>query len=428
MKLNELRSLFIDEVIQRREEGCDVSSFEKIDIQNLGEDTILTLYKGLMKLEPSSDFPYIEPSCLDKIRKCRPDGPRRIELKLSKEELKDKILGAVLGRCAGCLLGKPVEGWKRKDIGLYLKLADKEVLDYYFPYIESDEEPFKRIKNVKSWTAGNITSMVRDDDIDYTIMGLNILEKYGKDFTTKDVAEEWLTHLPYMMVYTAEKVAYRNLVNGIEPPESALYMSPYREWIGAQIRADTFGYVNPGNPERAAEFAYRDASLSHIKNGIYGEMFISATIASAFVTMDIEEAINIGLSEIPKESRLYKAIKEVIRWGKEEKDWRKVWDRIVDKYGSYHPVHTINNACFVVLGLMHSGGDFEKAITISVMCGLDTDCNGATAGSIMGAILGAKNLPRKWIEPLNDTLESIVVGFNRIRISELAERIFKILD
>ena len=56
------------------------------------------------------------------------------------------------------------------------------------------------------------------------------------------------------------------------------------------------------------------------------------------------------------------------------------------------------------------------------MGGWDTDCNGATAGSVMGTILGAKALPEKWIGPLRDRISSIVVGYTDTRISRLARR------
>lgn len=94
--------------------------------------------------------------------------------------------------------------------------------------------------------AGHINRMVRDDDIDYTIINLHILEKYGLKFTTMDVGEAWLSLLPYLQVYTAERVAYRNLVNGLKPPETATYMNPYREWIGTQIRADMWVTLRRG--------------------------------------------------------------------------------------------------------------------------------------------------------------------------------------
>ena len=41
--------------------------------------------------------------------------------------------------------------------------------------------------------------MARDDDIDYTILGLHILETYGFDFGPENVAREWLTHFPFSL-------------------------------------------------------------------------------------------------------------------------------------------------------------------------------------------------------------------------------------
>ena len=59
-------------------------------------------------------------------------------------------------------------------------------------------------------------------------------------------------------------------------------MNPYREWVGAQLRADVWGWTAPSDPLRAAEMAYRDASISHVKNGIYGALFVAGAVAAAF--------------------------------------------------------------------------------------------------------------------------------------------------
>ena len=204
-------------------------------------------------------------------------------------------------------------------------------------------------------------------------------------------------------------------------------MNPYREWTGAQIRADMWGYVTPGKPELGVELAYRDGSLSHVKNGVYGEMFVSAMLRAAFTTSDIEEMVEIGLSESPKRSRLAEAVRDTVNWSKKRDDWRSTWERIMDKYGHYSPVHAINSAALVLLGLL-SEGEYGKSVTISVMGGLDADCNGATTGSILGVILGAKNLLKKWIKPLKDTVESSTTSFNNSRISHLARRTLKLAE
>ncbi|MEW6686285.1 MAG: ADP-ribosylglycohydrolase family protein [Candidatus Edwardsbacteria bacterium] len=369
---------------------------------------------------------HTEPSNLEEIKAARLEGPRRIKIKLSDKELYNKIYGAWLGRCIGCLLGKPVEGWEKGKIESFLRFADAYPLSNYFPYLSHHKNEYKKFNKENRTLLGNINSMVRDDDIDYTILGLHILEEVGLNFTTNDVGSQWLAHLPFLSVYTAERIAYKNLVNGIEPPKTATYKNPYKEWIGAQIRADIWGYVSPGLLEAAAGFAYRDASLSHIKNGIYGEMWVAAMISASFTTSRIDDIIQLGLTEIPRDCKLSKAIHLVVEESKKNSDWEKTYAKINKKYGWYNPVHTINNATIIAMGLLHSGGNFERAICITVMGGWDTDCNGATVGSIMGTILGAEKIPKKWSTCLNDLLETDVVGIEEKRISAFAERTHKI--
>ena len=65
----------------------------------------------------------------------------------------------------------------------------------------------------------------------------------------------------------------------------------------------------PGWPERAAAMAYTDAYLSHRRQGIYGEMFFAAAIAAAFAEDDPVAALRIGLTEIPSECTLAKAVR-----------------------------------------------------------------------------------------------------------------------
>jgi len=236
------------------------------------------------------------------------------------------------------------------------------------------------------------------------------------------MANVWLSRMPFHLLYTAEGVAYRNFVNRIYPPQSASWRNPYREWIGAQIRADIFGYAAPGWPEMAAELAYRDGSISHTKNGVYGEMLMAAMIAAAFSIEDIDEIIQIGLSEIPANCRLAEAVRETVDWCNESDDWEVVWDRIQARYGHYHGVHTINNAALVILGLKFGANDYERGIVVTVRSGWDTDCNGATVGSILGVRRGAEALPAKWVGVLGDRLLSCVREYNDNKISELAAR------
>jgi len=65
--------------------------------------------------------------------------------------------------------------------------------------------------------------------------------------------------------------------------------------------------------------------------------------------------------------------------------------------------------------------DFGKTICITVMGGWDTDCTGATAGSVLGAMLGADRLPARWIRPLRNRLRSIVLDYDHMKITDVAD-------
>ena len=430
--MEELVATVRGEVVQRREQGNDVAAIERRLERLLGsatssdtESRLLAILDGLEAL-PEAASGYVEPSTLEEIQSLRPDGPRRMETVAADEALLDRIHGAWLGRAAGCALGKPVEGWGKAKIDSYLAFADALPLDGYIPLVEGHPDGIRPEWYLEPCTRGRIAFMARDDDMDYPVLGLHVIESHGPDFTSRKVANTWLSRFTYFTVYTAERVAYRNLVNGLPPPQSASYRNPYREWIGAQIRADIWGWVCPGWPERAAEFAFRDAAISHTKNGIYGEMMIAAILAAAAVTDDAGEIVQVGLSEIPAGCRLAEAIRDTVSWCRQSDDWEQVFGRIKEKYDHYSGVHTINNAALVVMALLLGGGDLERTIVLAVRGGWDTDCNGATAGSLLGMILGAAALPEKWVGVFNDRLMSDVRGYQECRLSELAQRTHRV--
>lgn len=423
------------EIAQRFEEGCVVGDLpERLELairNGALEAEAERFWAELEALQPERD----EPSELGAIRARRAAALRPAARRAKGRgmpqppedaALFDRVYGAWLGRCAGCALGKPVEGWSREKIAAYLHAAKAYPLEDYFPVLE----PFPAGLNLNACyvatTRGRIQAMVRDDDLDYTVLALRILETYGPEFSTRDVAEAWLRALPYYQIFTAEAVAYRNLLNGIEPPQTARTRNPYREWIGAQIRADMWGYVAPGDPERAATLAYRDAALSHMANGIYGEMWAAAAIAAAMALDDPREIVLAGLAEVPEACRLADAIRDTLRWADEGVTWEIAWERVNARYGNYHWVHVIPNTCAIVLALLYGEGQLERSICLAVMGGRDTDCTGATTGSIVGAMVGACALTAKWVAPLQDRLETTIPGEGAVRLSELAARTVRV--
>lgn len=432
-------TLVYREETQRREEGCDTTGFRERIADCKGDlGKLSALYDELDQLTVRPDFPYKEPDgkrvedifALAEI--CTPDPG----FHGSEEELYDRMYGAWLGRCVGCALGKPFEtfpfvygrdekkGWEL--IKEYLEGANALPLNGYVPGTSASQDQVAPYCSASF--RENIRFMETDDDVRYLLLALLMGEQKGNDFTPDDVAVLWQTHLPVRMCFTAELQAYLNSMNAeIDDPETryayySSYRNPFREWIGAQIRVDHYAYVNAGSPRLAAEVAWKDARFSHTKNGIYGAMFVAAMIAAAFNGNDPEACVEIGLSVVPKTSRLYEAVRDAVSMAKTAESTEALYDGLWKKYGHYHFVHTINNAALCAAALVYGKGDFTRTIVTAVCCGWDTDCNGATVGSLMGALLGAKGLPAHWVEPLHDTLYSALPDYHPTSISACARR------
>ncbi len=338
----------------------------------------------------------------------------------------DRVLGAWQGRAAGCLLGKPVEKIPRRGIEEILTSAGRWPLSGYFtarglPDEVAQRWPWNR-RSAPNSLAENISGMPEDDDMNYPMLALGVLKRTGPNVGTADFAQAWLDNLPGGRVFTAERAAYRNLLLGLDAPDTATWRNPYREWIGAAIRGDMLGWVMPGSPAGAAELAWRDARLSHTRNGIYGEMFTAAACSAALVAESVDEVLDAALSVIPPASRLARAVRTGLELGRSDRPLTASLDEIGDAYGHLHWVHVLGNLCLVAFALARSRGDFVTAICTVVTGGWDTDSNGATVGSICGALAGAAALPDEWIVPLRDTVRSSLPGFDGVSLTGLAQR------
>ncbi|MBD0842631.1 ADP-ribosylglycohydrolase family protein [Streptomyces sp. TRM68416] len=332
---------------------------------------------------------------------------------------------AWLGRAVGCLLGKPVEKLPLDAIRGLARSTGNWPLTTYFtahgvPEALLAAHPWNR-RSATTSLAENIDGMPEDDDLNYPLLNLLLLQRHGRTFTTQDVAALWLDELPAGRTFTAERIAYRNLLLGLDPPHTARHRNPFREWIGALIRADVHGWTNPGDPAAAAEQAHRDATLTHTANGVYAAMFTAATIATAATgTYDIHACLRTGLTVVPPASRLAAAVTHAIQLAREHEDF----DTVVDHLHATHPhhwVHAIPNTALITAALTHANGDFTGSICRAVSGGWDTDSNGATVGSIAALLAGTPSaLPDRWTAPLKNRLSTSVGDFDGIGFDTLA--------
>lgn len=311
-------------------------------------ETMRCTVRLLQELPDDAALSACEPNELDAIRALRAPAQRRLW-----EALPPRISGWTnwRARCWGASLAAC---WACRRRALGGKHASMErVHRQAFPPVSYWEE----VQNPELWNCYGrqrgeyrkcaLRSAPVDDDLAYTQLALLILEEYGPDFTTEDVGEAWKKYLP--VACTAEQAALDNLKKGVPAREAADRDNPFCQWIGAAIRSDGFGWAAAGLPELAAEMAWRDARLSHRRNGIYGEMFLAAAQSAAFAVSDPLDAVRAGMAEIPRECLLYRDL----AWALEHcgavrghGDARRLVD---ERFAGMHAVHTNNNLCLSCL-------------------------------------------------------------------------------
>jgi ADP-ribosylglycohydrolase len=176
-------------------------------------------------------------------------------------------------------------------------------------------------------------------------------------------------------------------------------------------------------PVKASELAFVDASFSHMKNGIYGEMFFAAMIAAAFTEKDVEKCFDIAMATIPVNCRFAEEMKWAKKLAESDLGREELMDTLFETGRKYNWVHTINNATFCIAAIMRYRNDFRGAVAFAVECGMDTDCNGATVGSFMGALLGREGIPADLAEAMKDKFTVGVTPYDNYSIKAFAEEV-----
>ncbi|MEM7333527.1 MAG: ADP-ribosylglycohydrolase family protein [Chloroflexota bacterium] len=306
--------------------------------------------------------------------------------KLSKKELKNKILGAWVGKSYGAMMGEPMEFHAQGEI--YEGLLDIQ-----------PEAP--------------TTWLYYEDDLYTNMAFLEIMRDKGLNASQDDFADVF--RKSDFMLWHANGQARQNLLEGVPPGLSGHpYYSPHADDIDFQIECDFIGIVSPGLSEAALKIAAKVGHLMNYGDGYYAGAFLSALYAYAYVETDRVKMIQLALKAIPAESDYAKIIIDLLGWYAEEpNDWRATWQKLEDKWNhdlcpwaksdplpltpdvltdSFNIQGHFNGA-YILIGLLYGKGDYLKAISICTRCGQDTDSNVANCGGIMGVILGNESLP-----------------------------------
>ena len=319
---------------------------------------------------------------------------KEIKTTLSKTELQDKIRGGWAGQVIGCTFGGPTE----------FRFKGTMINDY---------RPIAWDENRCLWYYQNAPGLYDDVYMDLTFV--DVFEKEGLDAPASAHALAF-ANADYSL-WHANQAARYNILNGIMPPESGNWLNnPHADDIDFQIEADFAGLMSPGMVNTATGICDKVGHIMNYGDGWYGGVYVASMYALAFVSNDVDYVVTEALKAIPQQSEFYQCIHDVIGWHHQyANDWKQTWFEVQRKWsedkgcpdGVFRDfdIDAKINAAYVVIGLLYGNGDYSKTLEIATRCGQDSDCNPATAGGILGAILGYSHIPEFWkkgVYPVED--------------------------
>ena len=332
---------------------------------------------------------------------------------ISKTRLLDQIKGGWAGQAIGCTYGGPTE----------FRFQSTFIPDY---------QPISWSRDSLRWFFENAPGLYDDIYMDLTFV--EVLEKLGLDAPAVAFAERF-AGAGYSL-WHANQMARYNILNGIPPPQSGHWLNnPHADDIDFQIEADFAGLMSPGMPNAAALICDRVGHIMNYGDGYYGGVYVAAMYSLAFIESDVQRLVEEALRMIPPESLYAQTIQTVIKGYREDpNDWKETWFKVQKTWGQdvgcpegvFSPfnIDAKINSAWVVLGLLYGDGDFGKTIDISARAGDDSDCNPATAGGILGTMLGYAKIPASWKQGLA-AVEPLDFKYTTISLSETYDLSFK---
>jgi len=334
------------------------------------------------------------------------------ELTITKQQLMNKIKGGWAGQTIGCTFGGPEE----------FRYCGTMIQDYVsIPWSDG----------YLKWWYENAPGLYDDVYMDLTFV--DVFDRLGLDAPVDSFAMAF-ANAGYSLWHANQSARY-NILNGIMPPESGNWLNnPHSDDIDFQIESDHSGLMSPGMPNAAAEIADKIGHIMNYGDGWYGGVYVSTMYTLAFVSSDINFIVEEALKAIPEQSRFHQCMKDVIQWHKAyPDDWKQTWFECQKKWsedigcpdGALVPfdIDAMINCAYVLTGLLYGEGDFAKTLEIATRCGQDADCNPATAGGILGAILGYDKIPDYWMKNLRE-VEDMNFAYTNISLNKTYQMSF----
>ena len=321
-------------------------------------------------------------------------------MKMNREFYLDRVRACFLGKNIGGTMGAPYEGQR-----------EMQNID---GYNSPKGEPLP------------------NDDLDLQLVWLAALEARGvRGVDASVLAEYWISGVPPH--WNEYGIGKGNLARGVFPPYSGEYHNEkWKHSNGAWIRTELWATLFPGYPEAAVHYAYMDAIVDHGHGeGTPAAIFVAALESMAFFETDIRKLIDRALTFIEEDSRVARCVRMAVSLYDEGKSLADARNAIVSECADLGWFQAPANVAFVILGLLYGEGDYKKSMLAAINCGDDTDCTGATIGSIMGLMGGTACVPPDWAEYIGDRIVTAATNASMYYLpkscTELTQRIYELM-
>ena len=298
---------------------------------------------------------------------------------MSRKELRDRIAGGWAGQMIGVSFGAPTEFRSQGKI---------------------NEGP------LPPWTPDRVSNSLGQDDLYVDMTFAKVLDDKGLDATSDDFGAMFRD--ARYSLWHANLAARRALKRGVSGSLSGTpKYNAHANDIDFQIESDFIGLMTPGLHRSATDIAMRAGRVMNYGDGLYGGVFVASMYTAAFFEADPYKVVEAGLASIPAKSPYALLIGDLLKWYRQNPDdWKKTWQLLEDKWdrndpcpeGALRPfnIDAKLNGAYIALGLLYGKKDFGKTIEVATRAGQDSDCNPASAGGILGVMLGYSGIPEEY--------------------------------
>jgi hypothetical protein len=293
-------------------------------------------------------------------------------------------------------------GWTGKALGLAMGVPK----EYAEPWPPSPFEYFAQIPD-------HFSDRASGDDVYVPLVFQLAFQHYGIHPTQEQYLSEWDRRLFSGRIWGSLDQALDHYRAGIKPPKTGLpgYNQGWND-MGSQMSTDLIGWISPGLINTAAQMSSSASRVMNSGVGADGGIFTGALESEAFFTSDPEQVVRKARSVLPAGGQFGEMIDDLLRWRKEEPDWRLARQRMAGKYNPglnpQDPAGLIQGGV-LTLALLYGDGEFAESLLIAQKCAWDSDTNASTVGGILGTMLGLSHLEPRWSMVLHDTYENYCI-------------------